>query len=528
MKLIHYLEQLKTKKKDLHVYHIEQLATTGDISSIKDIFNSILNKLIDDSIPIKITQKIDGVPILFGNTEVNGNFVTLKNKSFSKGKIDLTQVFFSEQEIKNSTINENNKGLLLNCFKYLIPKVKKNTIYFGELLFSNHSNTNISDKKNQGKIISNKDFIISQPNLLYYKISGVKESQEFGILEIGLKKNIKDLSEFKASDITDSDWNISSNKVFITDGKIEVKLSKTNKIISNLKKRIKQLPNQIEKNSKFRITDYFVSGSDSQVINEISSIKEEILDILKTKRTIIGIKGIETNEEIDEGVIVKTNDFIVKFVSKNFFAYARSNYSNLTGVERGKDLNTFKVLFVGKFQPFHKGHFKAFKELENNFKNVLMITSDSNKEGPLNFQDKKQLIVASGINENKIQKRPEGMNMYSFNMSRTFSDITKEIVVYAISEKDKNRFKEDSKNKVIEIKNENDFDMAKKLVSESLNSLREAKVNYTFITFPKSLKNDDEDLSSTKLRVLLKNGKSIKSFVPYDERKNKNVLDKFK
>ncbi len=537
-KLFDYLQMIQesktTKKKDLHVYHVEQLASNGDIKTIKEIFNSILRKITSEETDITITQKIDGVPILFGNTEVDGDFIALKNKAFRTGKIDKSQVFYLLSEIQNSDIGENNKGLLINCWKNLISQVSKNTVYFGELLFSDHLNKNKDDKKNQGKIKVDKNFVISQPNLLYYKINGVKDSQNLGILEIGKASNIKDLNEFKSSDISNSSWKIKSNNVFITDGSISLEINKNNKLIKDIYKKIESLPETDIKNSKFRITEFFNSNKNfSKTINLVSEIKEDILNILKTKRNIIGLKGIESNEEIDEGVVVKNSDYIVKLVSKDFFVYAKESYSKSTGVDRGSELKQFKVLFVGKFQPFHNGHLSAFKDLQKSFgnNNVFLVTSDSNSEGPLNFKDKEKLMVESGIPKSQIKLRTPDLKMYSFSMVKQFLNPSEDIAVYAISDKqeDSERIKESPKNKIEIVKNKEDFENAKKLVSQSLNALRDAKINYTFITYPKALKENSKlDLSAKNLREKLKNGKSIQQFIPYDELKNKQILEKFK
>ena len=536
-KLSDYLQIIQeakaTKKKDLHVYHLEQLAATGNISAIKNVLNSILKKITSEETDITITQKIDGVPILFGNTENEGDFIALKNKAFKTGKMDKSQAFYSLSEIQSSDTGENNKGLLINCWKNLIPQVSKNTVYFGELLFSDHLNENKSDKKNQGKIKKDKDFVISQPNLLYYKINGVKDSQDLGILEIGKASNIKDLSQFKSSDISNSSWKIKSNNIFITDGSISLEINKSNKLIKDIYKRIEALPETDTKDSKFRITEFFNSGSSSKTLNQISQIKEDILNILKTKRNIIGLKGIETNEEIDEGVIVKNSDYIVKLVSKDFFVYAKDSYSKSTGIDRGSELKQFKVLFVGKFQPFHNGHLSAFKDLQKSFgsNNVFLVTSDSNLEGPLNFKDKEKLMIESGVAKSQIKLRTPDLKMYSFSMVKQFLNPIEDIAVYAISDKqeDSERIKESSKNKMEIVKGKEDFENAKKLVSQSLNALRDAKINYTFLTYPKALKENSKlDLSAKNLRGKLKNGKSIQQFIPYDELKNKQILDKFK
>lgn len=53
-----------------------------------------------------------------------------------------------------------------------------------------------------------------------------------------------------------------------------------------------------------------------------------------------------------------------------------------------------KVGFVGRFQPFHKGHMKAVEELRNEHEVILVlgITGERSRENPLNFEERKEII----------------------------------------------------------------------------------------------------------------------------------------
>lgn len=535
MKFFDYLsEATKTtgKKKDLHLQHIEQIAAeTGDIEFIKNVFEKVYSYLLGNSTELNVTEKIDGVPILFGKTDKDGFFVALKNKAFERGKVDTSQMFFKREDIKNIG---DNVGLLKNIWDRLENKVSNNSIYFAELLFSDHSaESSNKSTKNQKKVRKDADFVLAQPNLLYYKIKGVSDSQELGLLAIQ-SGNINDISTLTSEVFNKSGFDFSGdNKLFLTDGKLILKLDKEDKEVKALRKKIDSLKNiKIEKDRKFRITEYMKSGGGAQ-LSKISDIKEDFLNILKAKRNILGIKGIDSDESLDEGLVIKSSDFMVKLVSKSFFLHAQGHYGQKFTGDRGKDINSFKVFFPGKFQPFHKGHLETFKNLQSKFgnDNVLIITSDSNEGLPLNFEDKKKLMVASGIPENAIKNRGS-IPMYSFKMAQEFSNPMESIVVYAIGDKDEDagRIKENEaiKKVNINVSSSADFDKAKEMVLQSLNAPRESKIHYTFTTNPPAIKESNEDVKAGNIRKKLANGENISKLVPYKITPEiQNILNKF-
>jgi cytidyltransferase-like protein len=70
------------------------------------------------------------------------------------------------------------------------------------------------------------------------------------------------------------------------------------------------------------------------------------------------------------------------------------------------------VIFAGRFQPFHKGHKKLYDIAKTKFPNAsfFVATSDTNpklaakepERYPFSFQEKKQIIEATGIPANEI------------------------------------------------------------------------------------------------------------------------------
>jgi cytidyltransferase-like protein len=541
MKFFDYLnEATKTtgKKKDLHLQHIEQIAAeTGDIEFIKKIFNSILGE-IDEDFSAIITEKVDGVPVLFGKTHKDGFFVSLKNRSFPKGKFNKTAAFFNINEIKNIGENE---YILKNMWNLFKDKVEDDTIYFGELLFSNYQNEdeNIDIKQT---IEDENNNIFVQSNLIYYKIKGITKTQKLGLLEIQKAKNINDIEQLSSIDFIDQSWGIPSNKdLFITDGKI--KLDNKDKI-KDLKLKIQKL-DEITIDKNFKIRDYLFNQKQSK----ITEIKEEILNAIQEKKNILGFKGIDSKESVDEGLVIKgkynQNDFMVKLISKDFFIYSQKHHNKLEPINsitesselKGKTLEQFKIIFPGKFQPFHNGHLETFKNLEKEFGegNVIIVTSEINKSDskkllPLNFEDKKTMMIKSGIPESAIKNRGS-LQMYSQKMAKEFIDTMKYITVYAVGDKeeDKDRLKKDGKTKKIIINSNNDFKKAKEMVQQSLNAEWEEKIFYTFITNPPAIKSDNEDVKAGNIREKLAAGEDISSLVPYDTKdvEIQKILNKF-
>lgn len=53
-----------------------------------------------------------------------------------------------------------------------------------------------------------------------------------------------------------------------------------------------------------------------------------------------------------------------------------------------------KVGFVGRFQPFHKGHKKAVETLQEDYNVVIVlgVTEERDRENPLSFDERKEII----------------------------------------------------------------------------------------------------------------------------------------
>ena len=121
----------------------------------------------------------------------------------------------------------------------------------------------------------------------------------------------------------------------------------------------------------------------------------------------------------------------------------------ITLLEDSKPENRLVIIYGGRFQPFHKGHFKAYKWLCKKFseKNVWIATSNKTnfnpKSGaisPFDFKEKKEMMVSLyGIMPRKIMQtaNPTFAPKEIFKLYKGFAPV----YVAAVGEKDEERYK---------------------------------------------------------------------------------------
>ena len=73
-------------------------------------------------------------------------------------------------------------------------------------------------------------------------------------------------------------------------------------------------------------------------------------------------------------------------------------------------INDYVVVYAGRFQPFHKGHFATYKHLVSKFgkDNVFIGTSDKTDKlkSPFNFKEKKEVMTKiSEVKKCQISQR---------------------------------------------------------------------------------------------------------------------------
>ena len=99
--------------------------------------------------------------------------------------------------------------------------------------------------------------------------------------------------------------------------------------------------------------------------------------------------------------------------------------------------NTIAV-FPGRFHPPHKGHIALYNQLKKRFGTAFIATSDKqDDDSPFTFNEKEYLFGFAGIHDDIIHKT---QSPYSPKELLQHYDPTKTIVVFGMSDKDKNRF----------------------------------------------------------------------------------------
>lgn len=97
------------------------------------------------------------------------------------------------------------------------------------------------------------------------------------------------------------------------------------------------------------------------------------------------------------------------------------------------------VIYPGRFHPFHKGHKSVYNYLTTKFGgNDVYITTTGVTElpkSPFTFDEKKQMMIATGIPANKILNVKNNYNLQSV-AGQIPINIERDSIIFAVSEKD--------------------------------------------------------------------------------------------
>lgn len=97
------------------------------------------------------------------------------------------------------------------------------------------------------------------------------------------------------------------------------------------------------------------------------------------------------------------------------------------------------VLYPGRFHPFHQGHKSVYDYLTTKFGgNDVYVTTTSVVEppkSPFTFDEKKQMMMATGIPSNKILNVKNNYNVQSV-ANQIPIDLNRDSIIFAVSEKD--------------------------------------------------------------------------------------------
>ena len=115
-------------------------------------------------------------------------------------------------------------------------------------------------------------------------------------------------------------------------------------------------------------------------------------------------------------------------------------------IKNVKQKHTFAVIYGGRFQPFHKGHYAIYKRLIKEFgPNSVWITMSGkvskNEGSPFSFNERKSIISSLfDIDESKIIKT-KSSPIFSISEVLSHYHTDNVTVILVTGEKDKERFK---------------------------------------------------------------------------------------
>ena len=145
-----------------------------------------------------------------------------------------------------------------------------------------------------------------------------------------------------------------------------------------------------------------------------ASGNEEAMEILR--KQMQKLKTIENVSTAAEGFVFDYDGYTYKFTGNfapmkqllGLFKYGRGNIPAMQMLSEadGDGIENVVAIYPGRFQPMGRHHAEAFKWLQNQFGEENVYIATSNKvdppKSPLNFEEKKQAMVAHGIPESQI------------------------------------------------------------------------------------------------------------------------------
>tara|TARA_R110002110_G_scaffold7521_3_gene37966 strand:+ start:543 stop:2846 length:2304 start_codon:yes stop_codon:yes gene_type:complete len=176
-----------------------------------------------------------------------------------------------------------------------------------------------------------------------------------------------------------------------------------------------------------------------------SSGNEKALEILQKQMN--KLKSIENISTAAEGFVFDHDGYSYKFTGNfapinqilGLFKYGRGEIPPLSKLTESIDLKVARevVLYPGRFQPMGLHHIAVLRELQNKYgsDNVFIITSNktNSDKSPLNFEEKKKIMLKHGIPESKII---QANNPYNITELKELFDSDNTAIIYAVGDKD--------------------------------------------------------------------------------------------
>ena len=145
-----------------------------------------------------------------------------------------------------------------------------------------------------------------------------------------------------------------------------------------------------------------------------ASGNEEAMEILR--KQMQKLKTIENVSTAAEGFVFDYDGYTYKFTGNfapmnqllGLFKYGRGNIPamQMLSEAEGDAIENVVAIYPGRFQPMGRHHAEAFRWLQSQFGEENVYIATSNKvappKSPLNFEEKKQAMIAQGIPESQI------------------------------------------------------------------------------------------------------------------------------
>ena len=145
-----------------------------------------------------------------------------------------------------------------------------------------------------------------------------------------------------------------------------------------------------------------------------ASGNEEAMEILR--KQMQKLKTIENVSTAAEGFVFDYDGYTYKFTGNfapmnqllGLFKYGRGNIPAMQMLSEadGDGIENVVAIYPGRFQPMGRHHAQAFRWLQDQFGEENVYIATSNKvdppKSPLNFEEKKQAMLAHGIPESQI------------------------------------------------------------------------------------------------------------------------------
>ena len=172
---------------------------------------------------------------------------------------------------------------------------------------------------------------------------------------------------------------------------------------------------------------------------------EGALEILQKQMN--KLKSIENISTAAEGFVFDHDGWSYKFTGNfapinqilGLFKYGRKGIPPFEKLNEANDPEAKRniVLYAGRFQPMGRHHAEVFKALqrEHGSENVYVVTSNkvSPPKSPLDFEEKKKIMIKHGIPESQII---QSKSPYKVDELESVFDSESDVITYAVGKKD--------------------------------------------------------------------------------------------